>query len=309
MHGFACNNNCLQCSVGDNRFHYNERPSAEIVEEMKKNRSQYSHIEFTGGEPTMRRDLPELIALAQDLGYKQIGLSSNGRLFSYGRICKSLIAAGLNKVTFSLLGPDALIHDGLTRTPNSFRDTIQGINNARLSTGLKININTVVNKINLDHLKAIGELILSLDLRDWYLLDLIPDGMAKKYYSLLRARFQDIAREFASLEEMSDRFQWMGWFDFPMCVVTPSFLERENVTFVNAQKRREAATQLGYGAKRMSRQKDGLYKDVHRTQIDICQQCKFYKSCGGIWKDYLALFGGREIEELARRHKCLRPNN
>ena len=60
---------------------------------------------FTGGEPTLRADLPELIAHAEING-QITGLNTNGRRLSDRRFVESLVEAGLDHVQITLESHD-----------------------------------------------------------------------------------------------------------------------------------------------------------------------------------------------------------
>ena len=59
------------------------------------------HIIFTGGEPTLREDLPELIAHAEHNG-QITGLNTNARRLSDARYVEKLVEAGLDHVQITL---------------------------------------------------------------------------------------------------------------------------------------------------------------------------------------------------------------
>jgi GTP 3',8-cyclase len=65
-----------------------------------------SEVRLTGGEPLVRRDLPELVGLLADTpGVEDLSLTTNGVLLD--RLAKPLVAAGLRRVNVSL---DSLSH-------------------------------------------------------------------------------------------------------------------------------------------------------------------------------------------------------
>jgi cyclic pyranopterin phosphate synthase len=71
-------------------------------------------VRFSGGEPLLRRDLPEMVTAARNIGFPDIAITTNGTLFE--RRAQYLCAAGLNRVNFSL---DAL-------NPEIFRQITRG---------------------------------------------------------------------------------------------------------------------------------------------------------------------------------------
>ena len=70
------------------------------------------HVTFTGGEPTRRPDLAELVAYAQDLGQVS-GLLTQGRRLAQSDYLASLSAAGLDHILYSLAPDDATSMAGL----------------------------------------------------------------------------------------------------------------------------------------------------------------------------------------------------
>jgi len=303
--GFSCNNNCIVCSVRPKKRFYPDRSYQEILEEMEQGRQdRFKDIEFTGGEATIRKDIFKLVAQAKKMGYEQISFSTNGRLFSYQKFCQKIIKAGLNKITFSLLGPKAEIHNAITRTPSSFNEIIAGIKNAQQFPGVRINISSVISQLNFRNLKKFGKLVHSLGVKHWYLLDLIPDGHAQMYYPTLVVKLDDLYKELNSILDIADNFKEFGFFDFPFCLFKSKLREKDNACFVNAKMRMETIQQVGYNSERISVDEQGVYSDTYRLNIDICKECKFYKECGGIWKNYLDLYGSGEIINLAKKNHC-----
>lgn len=88
-------------------------------------------IQFSGGEPTIREDLPEIIELAGELGFLQIQVASNGvRLAKSPEYCKRLKDAGLQTIYLSFDGvtPDPYIE---TRGFNALPLKKKAIENCR----------------------------------------------------------------------------------------------------------------------------------------------------------------------------------
>jgi len=304
--GFSCNNNCIICSVKDKMVNYPDRSFEDLCNELKKGiKNGFNWVEFTGGEPTIRSDIIKLVETAKELGYQKIAFSTNGRLFSYNEFCQKIIQAGLNKITFSLLGPDKKIHDSISRTPGSFTEIIKGIKNVQQFSDIHINISTVISKLNYKSIKSFGRFIISLGVKNWYLLDLIPDGNAKKFYPDLVVRLNNLSKELNGLVEISDNFNEFGFFDFPLCIFSPELRSKTNACFVNAKMRLETSQQVGYNPKRIELDSEGIYRDVYRENTGICRKCKYYKNCGGIWNNYLNLFGVKEVVKLAKKNNCL----
>lgn len=101
-------------------------------------------LRLTGGEPLLRRDLPELVArLGRIAGVEDIALTTNGLLLP--RLAGDLQGAGLKRVTVSLdsLDPEVFGRmNGLNVHPQRVLDGIE----AALQAGLSVKVNTVVQR-------------------------------------------------------------------------------------------------------------------------------------------------------------------
>jgi MoaA/NifB/PqqE/SkfB family radical SAM enzyme len=265
----------------------------------------FGAVEFTGGEPTIRKDIIDLVAYAKKIGFKTIAISTNGRMFSYAPFAEKTIDAGLNKVNFSLLGSNEKVHNSISRTPGSFKEIVSGIENVKKNPDVCINISSVISSLNVKDLKKFALFVLSLGVRNWYLLDLIPDGNAQKNYSVLSIKPEILKLELNSLQKVSSRFREIGFFDFPLCLFEEGFLKLPNVKFINAKRRLETSLQVGYNPNRTHADQKGVFRDSYKEHLKICPKCKFYQECGGIWKDYLKMFGGEKIAEMADKNECI----
>src|SRR5512144_1504663 len=78
------------------------------------------HIVFTGGEATLRNDLPDLIAHAESNG-PITGLNTNARRLADEKYVQQLIDAGLDHVQITVESCDEQIHDEMMRTKGAFR--------------------------------------------------------------------------------------------------------------------------------------------------------------------------------------------
>ena len=108
-----CNLSCPTCfaNAGDST---NEPTMDQLRTMMQTLRDQKpvpcSAVQFSGGEPTMRNDLPEIVALARQLGFSQIQVATNGmKLATSPDLCRNLARNGLSTVYLQF--------DGVTPEP------------------------------------------------------------------------------------------------------------------------------------------------------------------------------------------------
>lgn len=111
-------------------------------------------LRITGGEPTLRRDLPELIERLRSIpGVQDLAMTTNGLLLP--RFAPELRSAGLDRVTVSLDSLDPAVFgtmNGLGTDPQRVLDGIE----AALQAGLRVKVNTVVQRgVNDEHLRAL----------------------------------------------------------------------------------------------------------------------------------------------------------
>src|SRR5437667_44488 len=93
--GYSCNERCKFC------YYIQTIKDREKVKDLTtdecKARIKYIHsqgietLEFTGGEPTIRNDLIELITYAKALGFKSISMITNGVRMAQPQYTKSVV--------------------------------------------------------------------------------------------------------------------------------------------------------------------------------------------------------------------------
>lgn len=106
------------------------------------------HVVFTGGEPTLREDLVELVRHAESLGMVA-GLLSDGRRLKERDYLDRLLLAGLDHLQITLASHDPALHDRLVGRPGAWEETMAGLRNA-LSADLYVVVHLVVRPENAD---------------------------------------------------------------------------------------------------------------------------------------------------------------
>jgi MoaA/NifB/PqqE/SkfB family radical SAM enzyme len=164
--GAACNNNCSFCMESDRRRR-TARVRAQSAADVRAMLSAYGKLDqvlFTSGEPTLEPELVTYVGWAREVGFRTIALITNGRRLAYAGYARALLEAGLTRITVSIHGHTPTLHDGLTRSPGSFAQTLAGLENLRRlrrTTSLELHTSTVVTRRNLPHLEAIVRLLLA----------------------------------------------------------------------------------------------------------------------------------------------------
>jgi molybdenum cofactor biosynthesis enzyme MoaA len=156
--GLKCNIQCVFCYYRDNLKAPNREFNEIRRDLLYARRHGIEEIDFSGGEPTVHQELPQLIAEAKKVGMKKICIISNGWRLADLPYLRSLKAAGLDEILFSLHGPTAEIHDALTATPGSFDRITRAMEHA-VNQRIAIRTNTVVNRLNYQHLTDLSHFI------------------------------------------------------------------------------------------------------------------------------------------------------
>ncbi len=115
---------------------------------------------FSGGEPLMRKDLPELAAYAVEKKMRAV-ISTNGTLIS-ADMAKTLKSIGLSYVGISLDGTEK-INDRFRAVKGAFKMAMEGIANCQ-AAGIKVGLRFTINKFNRDEVPKIFDLIEERDI-------------------------------------------------------------------------------------------------------------------------------------------------
>ena len=214
---YRCNNNCIHC--------YNNRRNSEELgtEEWKKVLDilwdlGIPHVVFTGGEPTLRDDLVELIRHAESNG-QITGLNTNGRKLADAKYLASLISAGLDHVQITIESYDARRHDAITRVKGSYQETVKGIRNV-LSQGIYLVTNTTVMQENLDDIIPTIEFLRDLGVKHIAVNSIIRSGRGLNAHAVDYESLEKLLKRGRELSIIGD-FEFRWYTPTPYCKLNP----------------------------------------------------------------------------------------
>ena len=213
--GWHCNQKCLHCYAAGQPM--GETP--ELSTEQWKTalallrKANIPQVTFTGGEPTLRSDLVELVQAA---AWFVTRLNTNGRLLT-PELCAGLYEASLDSVQVTLYSAEGNIHNQLVGT-NGFNDTVQGIRHA-VEAGLIVSVNTPLCSLNTHYAETL-RFAHSLGVRYATCSGLIPSGSAcgqeSRATALTPEQLTDVLRQAVDTAEelgMELDFTSPGWLD------------------------------------------------------------------------------------------------
>lgn len=286
--GFRCNNNCRFCAQAHKKK-FGNKSSAILKRILSDSVVHYQSVVFTGGEPTVRDDIVELVQFAKKVGFKHIQIQSNGRMFSYKDFCHRLLDAGANEFALALHGHKPELHDFLTRSNGSFKQTFQGIKNL-LSFGQVVITNTVITKPNYRYLPNIARLLVDCGVRNIQFAFVHILGNALKLAPSVVPRKSMIApfvREGLDIgiakgaNMMTEAIPYCFLSGYEDCVAEERIPETKvfdlNFTIHNFT---------------IVRRQEGKAKGAR------CKKCMYQKKCEGPWREYPQIFGWKEFNPV-----------
>jgi cyclic pyranopterin phosphate synthase len=274
---------------------------------------------FTSGEPTTRSELPEFVAWARSLGYRRISVMTNGRRLSHFPYAVALAKAGMNRFYVSIHGHTKKLHEGLTRTPDSFEQTVEGLHSiARLKRhGIELHTSTVVTDRNLPHMLDVYRFLREHGVDQVVFNVMQANGRANTFFEQIFPSYTDIAAGFrAFLErrhEAGEARPMAFLVDIPLC--TTERIADFNRGYVEKYRHFDLAEHAGLAAgkkdDRGDREQRGRGRglvlvtradldDAQRDKREECARCKYDAVCEGVWRNYLKRRGWDEFEPVAR---------
>lgn len=156
-----CNLRCPICFANAAAAGYLYEPTQDEIRQMLRNlRSLKPHpcsaIQYAGGEPTVRKDIVELVKMAKEEGFTHVQIATNGiRLAKRENLAKELKEAGLNTVYLAFDGvtPEPYIHN---RAKDLLPFKLEAIENCRKAGLGVVLVPTLVKGVN-DH--QVGDII------------------------------------------------------------------------------------------------------------------------------------------------------
>jgi MoaA/NifB/PqqE/SkfB family radical SAM enzyme len=146
--GYSCSNRCRFCSIHDRRQE-GDRTHAGLIQEIEwlASECRVTAIQYAGGEPTLRDDLPLVLSHARALGVTRQVIQTNGRRLQDSGYLEKILDAGATSFFVSIHGCEPDLHDYLTGSKGAFRQTLAGLANLDRH-GCEFSTNTVICRQN-----------------------------------------------------------------------------------------------------------------------------------------------------------------
>lgn len=286
--GFLCNNDCIFCVQGKAKKQFGNKNTDEVKKILKEASRDCDSIVFTGGEPTIRKDIFNLVKYAKKLGFKIIQIQSNGRMFAYKKFCEKIIKAGVNEFALSLHGHIPQLHNYLTGS-ESFIQTVNGIKNL---VGLKQHVitNTVIAKSNYRHLPEITKLLISLNVVQSQLAFVHAVGDAGLNFDRVVPRISLAMPYIKKSTKIGEHFGKIVMLE----AITPCFFPMLEAHISEKVIPKTKIFDYNYVIKDYKKSRINEGKDKGPN----CFKCKMNYYCEGPWKEYPRAFGWEEFKPI-----------
>lgn len=266
-----CNQDCIFCSsAGTDRNH----PDSRIKATIDKFRDT---ISIEGGEPMLSPRLVNWVNYANRMGVRDIIICTNGVRCSNSVFVTQLINAGVTMFNVNFPAHDPRLFDCITRTKRGFKRNVESIKNLiAVAGGSRVRITLVVHSMIGRFLPGYADFVI----REFPGIFYIEFNLAKVLGRVARRKWlvprlaetaPYLKKAMSMLKEANVKVISDG---FPLC-----FSEGFESDAIDT------------------------YKMVHgidmfmgeKTFTPACRNCILKKICGGVRKDYLKIYGDKEI--------------
>jgi 12,18-didecarboxysiroheme deacetylase len=157
-----CNLKCVHCYAHAKNIPFDNELSTIEGKKLIDDLSEFGVpvILFSGGEPLVRKDLPELADYAVNKGMRAV-ISTNGTLIT-PQTAQTLKDIGLSYVGISLDGMEE-INDRFRGVKGAFKSALKGIENCK-KAGIKVGLRFTISKSNSGQISEIFKLLEDMDI-------------------------------------------------------------------------------------------------------------------------------------------------
>lgn len=264
------------------------KPYHEVIKEIewaKKNGIKV--LSFSGGEPTIRKDLISFVKYANKLGFDTIEIQSNGMMYYYDDYVQRLVGAGANRFLVSVHGSNARTHDFLTRVNGSFKRTMKGIENL-FKRNVELRFSIVINKYNYKELVNWTKMLLKYEGFSYHLNYITPVGFARETYKKLAPRISEVVPEVKKAVDLILDAGLGPWIHN----IYPCNMPGYERMMSELMEKKTIISGADFRADIDETRMDG------RKKPSSCEKCKFSLMCVGPYEKYLEIFGLDEFKPI-----------
>lgn len=314
---YRCNNKCRFCYAFSPYRDSGELSTDEVkrVIDILVNDAKVPSLSFTGGEPTLRKDIFELIEYGREKGLR-MNLITNGVLCSDKKFVENLAAADLNSAQVSIEGPDAATHDFIVGTSGAFDRTVQGIRNLR-ETEIYTHCNTTICRPNVDRLEELVDFHADVLGLSYFSMNMvIYTGSAAKMRNELQITFSEIGEIVKRIQKRAKKkqIQFVWYAPTPVCLFNPIAhglgakmcaacdglisIDPEGGVLPCSSFSKPVGNILTDGFKKVWYNRASLFWREKEYASEGCRECQHFDYCNGACPLYFDVMGFQEIQQF-----------
>ena len=294
----VCNNRCGFCTTGWLMREQGEglgHPPRELLRAQLE--AAYANgarrVLFQGGEPTIRRDLADLLSDAHAVGYQATTIFTNARMAASRAGARWLVAMNVTWFQISIQGGTAEAHDASVGAKGAFEQTTLGARRL-IEAGQRVKINAVLTRHLLETLPAFAALMIDLKPEEVGLDTVKPSSAfdrGRQGYADLLPRMADWSVPLRDAMLTMDRAGIVARLtSFPPCLASGAehLVSEEAGTTQTQQQQGKLVNKL-------------LWKRAMQVKGERCGECAYDATCGGVYAPYAELHGLSELVPLRER--------
>lgn len=290
--GYKCNCNCKFCSIAHMRKEA-VLSTEQIKQKIRQAKKQkIPNVGFGGGEPTIRKDIFEVVRYAKKLGFDVIRIQTNGVMLAYESFVEKILDAGATFFKISIHGHNARIHDYLTQLPGSFDMIIKGIKNLK-KREMSVEVNIVINKLNYKYLAQITDFFVKMKVYKFCFIYPVFEGNMIDNFKEMGVKLSKVAPYLTDALDMVNELD----LDKGICMnVPPCILSSDpDMKYGYVYKYDTLVSTPDSTSNIDQSNKDSLVKP------SICEKCVFNNTCIGLLKSYAKHFGTDELDPVLKK--------
>lgn len=292
-----CNNRCTFCTTGWVNLERADmqHPPRELIRAQLE--TAYAggarRALFQGGEPTLRRDLGDLVADAKSIGYLKTTIFTNARMGASKAGARWLVGMGVDWFQVSVQGGTAAAHDASVAAPGAFAQTVAGIRRL-VELGQHVKVNAVLTSHLVESISAFAQLMVELGPNEVGLDTIKPSsafGDSRESYGRLLLRLSEHGPALRdAVLAMNAAGVLARLTSFPPCLVpgAEAYVAEET-------ERVQVGTTSGTMKDKFA------WKRSMQVKAPGCATCAYDSTCGGVYAPYADLYGLDELQPIATR--------
>jgi len=280
-----CNHKCVHCfneNEKKEQANQNLLTTEELFKIIDEQSGDAESIIITGGEPSTRKDLFEILQYVRSKG-KTNTIQSNGMGFADPEYAKKLTPL-IETFTLPIHSSDPEIFDAVARCKGAFNTTIKAFKNLK-DSGIRVITQTVMNQLSYRTLENTFDLIQSI-YPGINMTMTFPHPISEAYTTKVTPRFSEVK---PYVHKALRKYAYLQYSHYlPRCVLYPY----QDLVLYNLDKN-DVDTNPKPGIEFLEgewRTVDYETTSQYRIKSKVCSQCRFDNICHGVWKEYGALY-------------------